>query len=106
MPPGERQVKETTMGLDQLIPEEKIRARSYAMWSAEGCREGCSEEYWFRALAELEIELVHNWLTAIEEHEKEERNRADFVMPRPPISRPIYRHEAGRIGPECMPEAA
>lgn len=94
------------MELDHLIPEEKIRARSYAIWSAEGCKEGCSEEYWFRAVAELEVELVQNWLMAIEEREKEERERTNFVMPRPPISRPIYRHEAARIRAERLPQAA
>jgi glycine/D-amino acid oxidase-like deaminating enzyme len=89
------------MGLDQLIPEEKIRARSYAIWLAEGCKDGRSEEYWFRAVAELESELMRAWLVALEE-----RENTELVMPRLPISQPVYRHQAGRIDPDALREAA
>ncbi len=101
MPHGERQVRETTMGLDQLIPEEKVRARSYTLWDAEGRPEGRAQEYWFRAVAELEAELMRAWLMKAEEHEKTE-----FVMPRPSISQPVCRREAARLDPHALREAA
>ena len=101
MPHGERQVRENTMGLDRLILEDKIRARSHAIWVAEGCRDGHSDEYWFRAVSELEAELMWAWLEALEE-----RETTDLVMPRLPISRPVYRHQADRIDPDTLREAA
>ena len=89
------------MGLDQLIPEEKIRARSHAIWVAEGCKDGRSEEYWFRAVSELETELMWTWIEALEE-----REATDLVMPKLPISQPVYRHEADRIDLDALREAA
>jgi hypothetical protein len=101
MPPGARQVREIKMGLDQLIPEEKIRARSYAIWDADGRPEGRCEEYWYRAIAELEAELMCAWLT-----KAEQRDKTEFVMPRLPISQPVCRREAGRLDPHALREAA
>lgn len=89
------------MVLEQLIPEEQIRARSYCLWEAEGRQEGHCEEYWLRALAELQEELERSWLVALEE-----RENMDLVMPRLPISRAPYRHEAGRLDANSLREAA
>ncbi len=89
------------MGLEQLIPEEQIRLRSYALWEAEGRQEGRCEEYWLRALAELHEELERSWLVALEE-----RENMELVMPRLPISKAPYRHEAGRLNAISLREAA
>jgi hypothetical protein len=89
------------MGLDNLIPEEQIRARSYAIWEAEGRPEGHCEEHWTRACAELLKELERSWLVALEGRED-----TDLVMPRLPISKRPLRSEAGRIDPDHFQEAA
>ncbi|GAA0533997.1 hypothetical protein GCM10008941_11830 [Rhizomicrobium palustre] len=86
------------MGLEQLIPEEQVRARSYMIWENEGRPDGRSEEFWLRAAAELERELEKSWLVALEE-----RENLELCMPKLPISKPLQRHEAGRV---AMPEAA
>ena len=80
------------MGLEQLIPEQQIRARSHTLWRNEGCPEGRSEEFWFRAIAELEREQEQAWLVALEE-----RENLELAMPKATISRPLQRVEAGRI---------
>jgi Protein of unknown function (DUF2934) len=89
------------MVLEQIIPEEQVRARSYAIWEAEGRQNGRSEEYWLRALAELQMELERSWLVALEE-----RENTDLVMPRLPISPKPYRHEAGKLDASMLREAA
>lgn len=89
------------MGLEIFIAEEQVRARSYALWDAEGRPDGRSEEYWFRALADLEKELVRSWLFALEE-----RETCEMVMPRPPISQPVRRHQAARLDPGVLRHAA
>lgn len=89
------------MGLDRFIAEEEVRIRSYALWDADGRPDGRSEEYWFRAMAELEKELVRSWLSALEEREANE-----FVEPRPPISQPVHRRQADRLDPGALRQAA
>ncbi len=89
------------MGLEQLIPEDQIRARSYALWESEGRQDGHCEEYWRRAQAELQEELERSWLVALEE-----RENMELVMPRLPISKAPYRHEAGRLDADMLREAA
>jgi hypothetical protein len=89
------------MVLDQLISLEQIKARSYAIWDSEGRLDGHAEEYWFRAIAELESELEHAWLMILDEQE-----HAELVMPHPPISEPPHRYEAGRIDPDLVYKAA
>jgi hypothetical protein len=89
------------MVLEQLIPIEQIRARSYTLWNREGRLEGHAEEYWFRAIAELESELEHAWLIALEVEE-----HVELVMPHPPISEAPHRHEADRIDPDQIYKAA
>lgn len=89
------------MGLEQLISEDQVRERSYAIWEAEGRQEGRSEEYWLRALAELQEELERSWLVALDE-----RENTELVMPRLPISCRPYRHEAGRLDANMLREAA
>lgn len=83
------------MGLEHLISIEQIRARSYSIWDSEGRLEGHTEEYWFRAIAELESELENAWMMVL----KEEPD-ADLVMPLPTISEAPQRHEAGKIDPD------
>lgn len=85
------------MVLEQLVPIEQIKARSYALWVSEGKLDGHAEEYWFRAIAELEAELEHAWMMILDEQE-----HAEFVMPHPPISEPPHRHEAGKIDPDVI----
>lgn len=80
------------MGLEQLIPQEQIRARSYTLWNNAGRPEGRAEEFWFRAVAELECEWDRAFLMALEERENHE-----LAMPKPQISKPAHRCEAGRL---------
>jgi hypothetical protein len=89
------------MGLEQLIQENQIRNRAYAIWEADGRQLGHSEEYWLRALSELHDELERSWLVALEEKEN-----TDLVMPHLPISARPQRHEAGRVNPDVLREAA
>lgn len=89
------------MVLEQLISIEQIKARSYALWDNEGRLDGHAEEYWFRAIDELEDELEHAWLMVLEEKEN-----AELVMPLPPISEPPHRYEAGKIDPDLIYKAA
>lgn len=89
------------MVLEQFIPEDQIRARSYALWESEGRRDGHALDYWLRAVAELESELERSWLVAIEE-----RENTELVMPRLPISARPWRHEAGKLNSGTLSEAA
>lgn len=34
-------------------PEDRIRARAYSLWEAEGCPDGCADRHWQQAKAEL-----------------------------------------------------
>lgn len=36
--------------------EERIRARAYEIWQREGCPEGCEDEHWRQAEAEVDAE--------------------------------------------------
>lgn len=38
--------------------EEKIRAKAYEIWVAEGCPDGCAEQHWATAEAIVAEELV------------------------------------------------
>lgn len=89
------------MGLNHLISIEQIKARSYALWDSEGRLDGHAEEYWFRAVAELEEELEHAWLMVLDEQEN-----AELTMPHPAISEAPHRHEAGKIDPDLVYRAA
>jgi hypothetical protein len=89
------------MVLEQLLSLEQIKARSYALWDSEGRLDGHAEEYWFRAIAELEDELERAWLVLLDEKENTE-----FVLPLPPISEAPHRYEAGRIDPDLVYRAA
>jgi hypothetical protein len=83
------------------IPEEVIRSRSYAIWESEGRQPGRAEEFWLRALAELEEELDRYWRAALSPDAA-----TNLVMPRPAISEPPTRREAGRIDINAFREAA
>lgn len=89
------------MGLEQLIGEEKVRARSHAIWEMEGCPEGRAHEHWLQAVAELTAELERTWLAIAEE-----RERSDFVMPRPQVREAPQRVQAGRCDPRALRKAA
>jgi hypothetical protein len=89
------------MGLEHLITEQQIRHRSYCIWEADGRQPGRCEEYWARAKAELKLEFEQSCDIALAEVE----NLA-LVMPRPPISKQPFRHEAARIDPDWDREAA
>ena len=80
------------MGLEQLIGEDQIRARSHAIWIIEGRPAGRAHEHWLRALAELTAELERAWLSVLDEHENTE-----MVMPRPTIVPPPQRLLANRV---------
>lgn len=84
------------MALGYPITEDQIKARSYALWKAEGSPGGRDDEFWFRAIAELEWELEKSWLVAMEE-----RENLELAMPKLPISQPVQRHTAGRIDREA-----
>lgn len=75
------------------ISEKQIRARSHAIWQAEGCRNGHALEHWLRAKAELAAEYQKACQAL-----QSEQLPADIVIPRLQISRRPYRHEASRIG--------
>ena len=89
------------MGFEHQITDEQIRQRSYCIWEAEGRQHGRCQEYWMRAKAELQMELLRSCEVALAEEIK-----TDLVMPRPSISTPPYRHEAARIDPDWFREAA
>ncbi len=89
------------MGLESLISEEEIRHRAYIIWEADGRQEGRCCEHWERAKAELIEEYIKSRDVALAEEEETE-----FVMPRPSISTPPYRHFAARIDPDWFREAA
>ncbi|MDB5370473.1 MAG: hypothetical protein JWP20_2031 [Roseomonas sp.] len=44
------------MSDDSEARHGRIRERAYALWDADGRREGATEEYWHRARAELDQE--------------------------------------------------
>jgi len=89
------------MGLEQLIGEDQIRARSHAIWIIEGRPEGRAHEHWLRALAELTAELERAWLSLLDE-----RENTDLVMPRPTVIPPPQRLLAGRVSQDQLRLAA
>ncbi len=48
--------------MDRKELEERISARSYAIWEGEGRQEGRDTEYWERASREIEHELLEEAL--------------------------------------------
>lgn len=62
--------------------EEAIRLRSYQIWEREGRPQGCSQEHWARAKAELEAEMQQASIAGV---------TADIVLPRLNISTPPVR---------------
>jgi len=98
---GDMNALEDAMGREHHIKDEQIRHRAYCIWEADGRQDGRCAEYWERAKAELEDEFEMATDVPLAEEE-----RTEFVMPRPSISMPIYRHEAARIDPDWFREAA
>jgi hypothetical protein len=65
--------------------EQLIRIRSYLLWERDGCPQGRSEEYWFRAKSEIDEETDKQWRAIGFEAEM-----VRFVPPRPAIAqRPV-----------------
>lgn len=89
------------MGLEHLILEDQIRARSHAIWEREGRPEGRAHEHWLLAIVELHTELDRAWLLALEARESTEE-----VMPRPQVHEPPQRWQAGRCDPGALSKAA
>jgi hypothetical protein len=70
---------------DKSTSEQLIRIRSYLLWEHDGCPQGCSEEYWFRAKNEIDEETEKQWRAIGFEAEL-----VHFVPPRPAITkRPV-----------------
>jgi hypothetical protein len=42
--------------MDNVSREEKIRVRAYELWEKDGSLEGCADEYWEQARAQIEEE--------------------------------------------------
>jgi hypothetical protein len=63
--------------LENRLPEDTIRLRSYLIWEREGCPHGKEFDHWRRAKEELQAEF-HAGPFA--------RRPMAFVMPRIPIS--------------------
>jgi hypothetical protein len=42
----------------KMFPHEVIASRAYQLWEREGRGHGRDQEYWFRAVAELELEVA------------------------------------------------
>jgi hypothetical protein len=40
-----------------LSKDERIRARAYELWEADGSMEGCADEYWRQAREHVEQEI-------------------------------------------------
>lgn len=68
--------------------EEAIRLRSYQIWEREGRPEGCSQEHWAYAKAELEAEMQEASLAGI---------TADIVLPRLHVSTPPVRSVSEKV---------
>jgi hypothetical protein len=92
---------EKVMELEHLIGEDKIKARSHAIWIIEGRPNGRAQQHWLRAIAELTQELERAWLAAMDEREE-----AEMVIPRPAVVPPPHRMLAGRVGRDQLREAA
>jgi len=61
--------------------DDDIRVRAYLIWEREGRSNGHSEEYWFRAKAELEAEC----------HKTTDEGMSKCVPPHPGVSSPPIR---------------
>jgi hypothetical protein len=42
--------------MDNVSREEKIRVRAYELWEKDGSLEGCADEYWEQARAQIDEE--------------------------------------------------
>ncbi|PRX33407.1 Protein of unknown function (DUF2934) [Paraburkholderia sp. BL18I3N2] len=42
--------------MDSVSREEKIRRRAYELWEEDGSLEGCADEYWQQARAQIDEE--------------------------------------------------
>lgn len=72
-----------------MVPsEEAIRIRSYQIWEREGRPDGCAQEHWARAKAELEAEMKAASMAG---------TAADIVLPRLHVSTPPIKSISGRL---------
>ena len=44
--------------MSDTTKEEKIRVRAYELWQQDGSLEGCADEYWQLARAQIEKEMA------------------------------------------------
>jgi hypothetical protein len=44
--------------MSTMTMEEKIRVRAYELWQQDGSLEGCADEYWHLARAQVENEMA------------------------------------------------
>jgi hypothetical protein len=56
-----------------LSKDERIRARAYELWEADGSMEGCADEYWRQAREHVEREMEAEEETKHENAAKAER---------------------------------
>jgi hypothetical protein len=42
--------------MDNVSREEKMRVRAYELWEKDGSLEGCADEYWEQARAQIDEE--------------------------------------------------
>ncbi len=70
--------------------ENEVRARSHAIWEAEGHKDGHSEEHCMRAAKEIEDAC----------RAAQEGTNADFAPPQPTVSQPPIRHAEGETQSE------
>jgi hypothetical protein len=77
--------------------EDAIRLRSYQIWEREGRPQGCADEHWRRAKAELEAEMEEASMAGM---------AADIVLPRLPISIPPTKSVSVRIETDNLPMVA
>ncbi|MGB8602913.1 MAG: DUF2934 domain-containing protein [Rhizomicrobium sp.] len=68
--------------------EEAIRLRSYQIWEREGRPEGCAQEHWAYAKAELEAEMQEASLAGL---------TTDIVLPRLHVSTPPVRSISEKV---------
>ena len=44
--------------MSEITLEEKIRERAFELWQQDGSLEGCADEYWHMARAQIEKEMA------------------------------------------------
>lgn len=68
--------------------EDAVRLRSYQIWEREGRPDGCADEHWRRAKAELMAELQEASISGLS---------ADLVLPHLTVTEPPQKIVSGRV---------